>query len=290
MNKQEIDVNSASLAYRESGRGDPLVLVHASISDMRSWEPLEPFLAEYFRVINYSRRFAHPNRAIDDGVDDVLSQHAEDLVMLIEKLRLGKVHLVGNSSGAFVCLLAARLRPDLVRTLTLEEPPVISMFLESLPPKPGKLFKLLFTSPVALVALLKFGAGAIGPATKAFRDGDDSAALDFFARGVLGNAAYAKITPARKQQMNDNVKAHRAALLGAGLPLFTDADAAAIKAPTLLVRGSGTPSFQRRINQRLAELIPRAKDICVPHASHLVHEDNPHAVADAIRTLCREHG
>jgi len=101
---------------------------------------------------------------------------------------------------------------------------------------------------------------------------------------------YAKITPARKQQMNDNLKAHRAALLGAGLPVFADADAAAIKVPTQLVRGSNTPAFQRRINRRLADLIPGAKDVCVPHASHLVHEDNPHAVADAIRTLCREHG
>jgi pimeloyl-ACP methyl ester carboxylesterase len=290
MNNQEINVNGASFAYRESGRGDPLVLVHASISDMRSWEPLEPLVAEYFRVINYSRRFAHPNRPIDDGIDDVLSQHAEDLVALIEKLRLGKVHLVGNSSGAFVCLLVAKQRPDLVWTLTLEEPPVISVFLQALPPKPGELFKLLFSSPVALVALLKFGAGAIGPATKAFRDGNDGAALDFFARGVLGDAAYAKITPTRKQQMNDNVKVHRAALLGAGLPVFADADAAAIKVPTQLVRGSNTPAFQRRINQRLADLIPGAKDVCVPNASHLVHEDNPHAVAEAIRTLCREHG
>jgi pimeloyl-ACP methyl ester carboxylesterase len=263
-----------------------MVLVHANLSDMRSWESLEPLVAEHFRVINYSRRFAHPNRPASDDDSDPLAQHAADLIALVETLRLGKVHLVGNSSGAFVCLLAAQQRPDLVRTLTLEEPPVVSMFLRALPPRPFELFKLLFSSPGALVALLEFGARAIGPATKAFRAGDDSAALDHFARGVLGAASFAKVTPVRRQQMMDNIKAHRAALLGAGLPIFTAADAAAIDIPTQLIRGVDTPNFQRRINERLASLIPGAKDVCVPHASHLVHEDNPHAVAAAIRTFC----
>lgn len=289
MDQQTIDIGDVSFAYRESGHGEPMVLVHANISDLRSWAPLEPLVAKHFRVINYSRRFAHPNRPADDGVSDALAPHVEDLVALIEKLRLGKVHLVGNSSGAFVCLLAAQQRPDLVRTLTLEEPPVVSMFLQALPPRPGELFKLLFSSPGALVALLKFGAGAIGPATKAFQKGNDGAAIDFFVRGVLGAAAYAKVSSARKQQMMDNVKAHRASLLGAGLPVFTEADAAAIQSPTLLLHGSETPNFQRRINQRLAALIPGAKDVCVPNASHLVHEDNPQAVAEAVLMFCTQH-
>jgi pimeloyl-ACP methyl ester carboxylesterase len=289
MNKQEIDINGVSFAYQESGRGDPMVLVHANISDMRSWQSLEPLIADRFRVISYSRRFAYPNHPADDGVSDALAQHAEDLIALIEKLRLGKVHLVGNSSGAFVCLLAAQQRPDLVRTLTLEEPPVVSMFLQALPPKPGELLNLLFSSPSALMELIKFGASAIGPATKAFQQGNDAAAVDIFARGVLGAAAFANVSPARKQQMVDNTPAHRATMLGAGLPVFTADDAAAIKTPTQLIRGAETPGFQRRINQRLAGLIPGARDVCVPNASHLVHEDNPQAVAAAVHNFCAQH-
>ena len=65
--------------------------------------------------------------------------------------------------------------------------------------------------------------------------------------------------------MMDNVKPHRAALLGAGLPVFSAADAAAIEVPTQLVRGSDTPGFQRRINQRLAGLIPGGTDVCIPN-------------------------
>lgn len=286
MNRQEIHLHGASFAYRESGRGDPMVLVHANLSDLRSWEPLEPLVADHFRVINYSRRFAYPNPPIKDGDDDPMSRHVNDLVALIEKLGLGKVHLVGNSSGAFICLLVAQKRPDLVRTLTLEEPPVVSMFLQTLPPRPGELLGLLFSSPGALFDFLKFGAGTIGPATKAFKERRDDAALDIFARGVLGDASHAKISPVRWQQMRDNLKPHRAAMLGSGLPIFTRADAAAIEVPTQLIRGSNTPGFQQRINQRLAALIPGAGDVCVQNASHLVHEDNSRSVAEAIRTFC----
>jgi pimeloyl-ACP methyl ester carboxylesterase len=290
MNKQEVELNGAALAYRESGRGIPVVLVHANISDMRSWEPIEPLLARQLRVINYSRRYAAPNLPIGAGIDDVLSQHADDLIALVERLQLGKVHLVGNSSGAFVCLLVARQRPDLVRTMTLEEPPVISMFFRSLPPSLSEAIKLLFASPPTFVALLKFGARAIAPATKAFQFGDDAAALGHFARGVLGQAAYAKITPVRRQQMIDNVRVHRAALLGAGLPVFTPGHAAAIRVPTQLLCGSDSPAFQKRINRRLATSIPGAKNVTIPNASHFVHEDNPSAVAGVILDFCRQHG
>jgi pimeloyl-ACP methyl ester carboxylesterase len=286
MSPQSLSVNGVTFACRVSGQGDPMVLVHPSISDMRSWESLEPLLATHFRVLSYSRRYAHPNRPIGDRDDDPLVQHAHDLIGLIEKLALGKVHLVGNSSGAFVCLLVAHMRPDLVRSLTLEEPPVVSMFLRALPPPPGDVLKLLFSSPAALFQLIKFGAGAIGPATKAFQQGKDEKALGLFARGVLGDAAFARLSEVRWQQMRGNLKPHRAALLGSGLPNFTPAQAAAIRVPTQLVHGAETPAFQRLINQRLAHTIPGATDICVPNASHFVHEDNPQAVAEIVRSFC----
>jgi pimeloyl-ACP methyl ester carboxylesterase len=66
------------------------------------------------------------------------------------------------------------------------------------------------------------------------------------------------------------------------LPGFTPAQAKALTVPTQLMRGANTPHFQRRINQRLAALIPGARDV-VSGASHLVHEDNPVAVTNAVR-------
>src|SRR5438552_18435199 len=47
-----------------------------------------------------------------------------DLAMLIEKLHFGPVHLVGHSYGGLGALFFATEHPELVRTLTLSEPPL----------------------------------------------------------------------------------------------------------------------------------------------------------------------
>lgn len=280
-----ITVEDTHLAYRVTGIGEPLVLVHANISDLRSWEPVEVELSRSFEVVNYSRRYAHPNRPIPVGASDPFEVHVRDLIALVETIGRGPVHLLGNSSGAFIALLAAAQRPDLVRSLSLEEPPVASMFVRRLPPTPIDMLTLLTTAPGVFVAFARFGAGALGPATKAFEAGDDEKALDAFTRGVLGPTFHARITPERRQQMLDNLAAHRAALLGAGLPAFVPDQARAIRTPTQLIRGEHTSHFQRRVNERLAALIPGARNVVIPHASHLVHEDNPAAVATAVRDL-----
>jgi pimeloyl-ACP methyl ester carboxylesterase len=177
-------------------------------------------------------------------VDDQLEVHVRDLVALIEEQELGPVHLLGNSSGAFVSLLVADQRPDLVRSLSLEEPPVVSMFLQALPPKPVEMFKLLVTAAGAAVAFAKFGAGTLGPTVKAFQQGNDDAALDAFGRGVLGAEVYANLSAARRRQMRDNLAAHRSALLGAGLPVFTPEQAQALVVSTQLIRGANTRTFK----------------------------------------------
>ncbi|WP_380169757.1 alpha/beta fold hydrolase [Jannaschia sp. R86511] len=283
-------VNDERLECRVVGHGPTLVLVHANISDIRSWEPIEALLAENFRVINYSRRYAHPNRPIPAGADDPLEVHVEDLVSLIEAQAEGPVHLLGCSSGAFISLLVATRRPDLVASLSLEEPPVVSMFVGSLPPRVSDMVRLLLTDPDAVLAFAKFGARTMSPAVKAFQRGDDEAALDAFCEGVLGRQAYRRVTAGRRQQMLDNLAPHRAALLRPGLPAFTPAQARALTVPTQLIRGASTSHFQRRVNQRLAALVPGARDVVVGHASHLVHEDNPADVARAVLELAGRTG
>jgi pimeloyl-ACP methyl ester carboxylesterase len=107
-------------------------------------------------------------------------------------------------------------------------------------------------------------------------------ALQTCGRGVLGSEFYAKLSSARVEQMRANVKQHRAFLLGSGLPRFLDADASSIAVKTLVVMGAKTSGAHWHIAKRLATLIPEAKEVVIPDASHLVHEDNPSAVCEAI--------
>ena len=114
-----VAVRGTKLAYIEVGSGEPVIFVHGGFIDFTLWEQQLPAVAERFRAIAYSRRYAWPNDGIPDGADDPMSPHADYLAAIIQTLGLGPTHHVGHSAGAFICMLTAHRSPQLVRSLTL---------------------------------------------------------------------------------------------------------------------------------------------------------------------------
>ena len=275
------DVGGTRLAYREAGTGAPVLLVHGSASDLRTWEGQLRPIGERYRAIAYSRRFAPPNPDIPPGADDPMPPHAEDLLGLIDALDLAPAHVVGHSWGGFVALLAAIRSPRSVRSLVLMEPPTLPLFV-SMPPKPSEMLRLLVRRPRTAAAILRFAAGAAVPAANAFRRGDTGAGIAAFGRGVLGPEAFDRLSPARRAQVRENVGTVRAQILGTGFPPLSDDAVRAVALPVLLLTGARSPALWARIADRLEELLPRVERHEIPDASHVMHEDNPEAVAEAI--------
>src|SRR5262245_61388658 len=116
--------DGVELHYVERGKGVPVLFVHGTLGDYSVWDGQLASFAETYRAVAYSRRYNYPN------TNKLRPKHpavveAEDLAALIKKLDLGKVHVVGHSYGAYTALFLAVKHPELVRTLTLAEPPVI---------------------------------------------------------------------------------------------------------------------------------------------------------------------
>src|SRR6267142_1741517 len=120
----KIRVNGVELHYIEQGQGEPLILLHGGQGDYRSWEPQMKVLSQQFRVISYSRRYHYPNNNPFTAKYHSAYTEAGDLAAFILKLKLGRVHLVGTSIGAFTALVLAVRHPEMVRSLVLAEPPV----------------------------------------------------------------------------------------------------------------------------------------------------------------------
>jgi pimeloyl-ACP methyl ester carboxylesterase len=277
---KHLEVNGVSLAYRESGQGEPLVLVHGSSSDIRTWDNQLKAFSNSYRVIAYSRRYARPNEDIGDGLDDQMQPHVDDLLALLDALGASPVRLVGHSWGGFICLLAAIRKPQAIRCLVLMEPPVVSLFV-STPPRPSQLLKLLLRRPQTALAIMRFGS-AVTAAQKAFRRGDNEAAMRAFGTAVLGRNAFERLSEERLQQVRDNMRTDRAQLLGAGFPPLTDDDVRNMQLPTLLLLSEHSPGLFQRLIDRLEELLPNVETANVPNASHIMHEDNPAFVNDRI--------
>jgi pimeloyl-ACP methyl ester carboxylesterase len=274
-------IDGTALAYREQGEGEPVVFVHGSASDLRSWEQQLPAIGASHRAIAYSRRYARPNPDIEPGVDDEMLPHVDDLAALLRVLDAAPAHLVGHSWGAFICLLTAIRHPELVRSLVLAEPPVLSLYI-STPPRARELVPLLARRPRTALTILAFGARTIAPANRAFRRGADERALQIFASGVLGREWYERLPEARWQQARENVNTVRVQLLGSGFPPLSDEDVRGVAASALLITGERSPAYLLRLTDRLQQLLPNAERAEIAGASHGMTEEEPGAVNDAI--------
>ena len=96
---QSLHVNGYDMAYLEVGqktqRGAPLVCVHGTLGDFRTWYSVLAPLSKKHRVISVSLRHFFPEHW--DGSTDTysLAQHIEDMIAFIEQLGTGPVDLMG---------------------------------------------------------------------------------------------------------------------------------------------------------------------------------------------------
>lgn len=275
------DVNEAVLAYREEGEGEPVVFVHGSADDLRSWVQQLPAIGASHRAIAYSRRYARPNADIEPDADNQTLPHVDDLVTFLQVVDATPAHLVGHSWGGLICLLAAIRHPQAVRSLVLQEPPVLSLFM-STRPRHMELLRLFIRRPRTARVILSFGMQTALPAERAFRRGDDEAALQAYALGLLGKDSWEQLPQERKQQAFENVRSLRAQVLGAGFPPLSDDEVRRVQAPTLLMTGAQSPAYLPRLTDRLQQLLPNAERVEIAAASHLMNEENHAAANEAI--------
>jgi pimeloyl-ACP methyl ester carboxylesterase len=274
----KLEVNQATLEYAEHGSGEPLVFVHGSASDYRTWELQRDEFAKRYRVITYSRRYHWPNETIKEGIDYSMREQLDDLRALVRSLDGTPAHLVGHSYGAFLALLLATTEPSLVRTLMLAEPPVTTLFVSNTP-KPLEVLRILATRPRTAAAIIKFGATGIAPAAAAAKRGDMEAVVRLSGSAILGREFFRRLSAARLEQVRRN--SFQAEFLGSGfLPLGADT-VRSVRAPTLLITGQHSPALFHRLTDALVEFLPNCEMIEIDGASHIMHEDNPSAYNDA---------
>jgi pimeloyl-ACP methyl ester carboxylesterase len=274
-----IELNGARLDYVERGSGEAIVLVHGSASDRRTWSGQLPVFGRSYRVVAYSRRYHWPNPPIARGGDYSMPEHVADLESLIQSLDASPAHLVGHSYGAFVYLLLALKRPEMVRSLVLTEAPMFPLVID-IPPRPRDLVKLLLTRPRMALAVARFGARGLGPAVAATRRGDRETALRLLGSAILGPESFRRLSDDRLAQARANFI--DAELLGSLFPPLTADQVRGVRCPVLLVDGDRSPPVFHHLTSVLRRLLPIVERIDIASASHLVHEDAPSAFASAV--------
>ncbi len=96
--------DGVKLHYEESGSGTPIVFVHEFAGDWRTWEPQLRHFSRRYRCIAYNAR-GYPPSDVPADVERYSQQRArDDILAVLDALRIERAHIVGNSMGGFATL------------------------------------------------------------------------------------------------------------------------------------------------------------------------------------------
>lgn len=264
----KIRVNGVELHYIEQGRGEPLILLHGGQGDYRSWKPQMEAFSRRYRVISYSRRFNYPNDNPLTANYRSAYTEASDLAALIRQMKLGRVHLVGTSIGAFTALVLAVERPEMVRSLVLAEPPVHGWAKDD--PEGDALYR-------------EFMASIWEPSAAAFRAGDEQGAMRILIDGFGGAGRFDSLPAEGRAAVMQNSRFFRAATSASDpFPNLPKDKVRRLRVPVMIVAGENTIKLHKFISDQLARLLPEAARVTIPNAGHGSARENPQAFNDAV--------
>ncbi len=108
-------VGAARLAYEIEGDGQDVLLLHAGVTDRRSWAALRERLGSAdWRTISYDRRGFGDTTCSPEAHDPV-----EDAIAVLDAAGAEGAHVVAASAGGGLALELTLAHPDRVRSLVL---------------------------------------------------------------------------------------------------------------------------------------------------------------------------
>jgi pimeloyl-ACP methyl ester carboxylesterase len=117
----EVSVDDITLHYTTHGHGDPLLLIHGGWGlSINGFHYQEKTLAHDYHLIIPDRRGYGQSTHVAGFNADFHWQHADDLLKLLDALKIDRVRVWGHSDGAVIGAIMAILAPDRVRALVFE--------------------------------------------------------------------------------------------------------------------------------------------------------------------------
>jgi pimeloyl-ACP methyl ester carboxylesterase len=237
---RRITIGDQWLGVHESGRGEPVVLVHSGGFSSRQWRKLVEALSSTHQVLAPDLLGYGESSPWPLGLPFHLRQDLAALEALLDALP-APAHWVGHSYGALLALKLALSRPSRVRSLSLFEPVAFGVLDEP-------------ADAEARAALL-----LVQQEYRAAESGADDTWLGAFVDWWNGAGAWNGLAEeARASFRAVGWKVYQE-VLSIGADRTSRAELATIGAPTLLLSGGRSPFTERRVIEKLAAVLPSAK-------------------------------
>jgi pimeloyl-ACP methyl ester carboxylesterase len=256
-----------TFGFFDEGRGEPVVLLHASLNSKRQWRKLQQLLGGRYRLLGLDL-LGYGDTPLPEQIDGFTFSREVDLVERLLDRVDGPVHLVGHSYGGAVALKTALRHPDRARSIYAHEPVLFALLR-----KEGRLAEWTEIKTVTLQAAQHAQQGRLEQAAQGF--------IDYWS----GAGAWQKISEDRKRALTQTIP--KVLLDFAAISCDAD-DLAAYKrltAPALLTAGDTGAQTGRCVTELLSDALPEGSLRIVEGAGHMA----PVADADRINAIIAGH-
>ena len=106
------------LYVEEAGAGSAIVFIHEYAGDFRTWEPQMRFFSRTHRCVTYSQRGYPPSDVPTDPTRYGQEIARDDVIAVMDALKIDKAHVVGHSMGALTALLVGLKYPGRCLSVT----------------------------------------------------------------------------------------------------------------------------------------------------------------------------
>lgn len=270
MRGEFVDLDGARLYYYAAGTrgaGAPVVFLHGFGTSGHLWGDVVPLMPAGHRLVvvdllGYGRSDPAQGRPLS------LAAHGERIVSLLDALQIREASLVGHGLGGGIAQSIAVRAPSRVSRLAL----VSSVAFHDWPTRDVRLARLLMPLlgqlPAAwLLSMVRaeLERGYVDPARAAH-------ALDRFGRPFL--------TPDGRDALCQHIMA-----IDRGETRELGGSLARITVPTSVIWGEHDPFLSLPFGRRLAAAIPGAQFVEIAGARHMLPDDAPRQVAEALVAL-----
>jgi pimeloyl-ACP methyl ester carboxylesterase len=261
-----VETKQSTITYSETGKGEPVVLVHCSSASGTEWTALCHELGDTFRCIMPDQWSCGQSDPWPGYAPFTLAEEAAPIAELIDRLE-SPVHLVGHSYGGGVALRIARERPAMIRSLTLVEPSIFHV-LNNIGPEEQELYREILN--VAEVVKRAVGTGDFWGGMSRF--------VDYWNGAGAWDAMPVEARVKLSRRLAKVVLDFRA--------LFAEpatlGDYGTLACPTLILCGERSPGPSRRIVEMLGESMVDVQVREISGAGHMSPLTHPDAVNPAI--------
>ncbi|WP_431125939.1 alpha/beta fold hydrolase [Flagellimonas flava] len=114
---ETIKVNGIEIHYEVYGNGEPLLLLHGWTQSSKFWSDYIAIFAQHFEV--YALDLRGHGKSSQLTSDFTIKKASEDVLALLDVLKLQKVHAIGLSYGGLTLLELANTNPDRLASMVL---------------------------------------------------------------------------------------------------------------------------------------------------------------------------